>query len=321
MSFNSLMALLVQGALPSLEPKPTVMELGNQTLRASNTALGLVIERAERRSAAGVTNADAVQLEGLQALAAEDAVVRGDRAADYYRLLGFSDYAAIDVNERYGSLVMDLNKDLRKSYDYRECFSLVTNNGTGEHVFNQDTIYRNVHQLTREGGVMIHVQPFIDYVNHGFFSIHPNLYHALAVANDYAILAMGIANRDGYGLVARGPSAKKPSRAAAQPAETRRESAELLAREVEVPLGVLLSEAKTLARGPRGWLKRFAGKPEARRFGSEIRRLQRTNPKLLSFSILQKRRDDAFQIPIQTIYEGDVEDASLQVEYGLETGS
>jgi len=35
-------------------------------------------------------------------------------------------------------------------------FQLVTNNGTGEHVFNQDAIYRNVHQLTVPGGLMLH---------------------------------------------------------------------------------------------------------------------------------------------------------------------
>lgn len=305
MSFNSLMALLTRGTLEFLEPKPTVMELGNQTLRASDEALRLIIERSQS-TAAGHHSID---LEGLRALVAQDSKARGDRAADYYRLLGFSNYTAIDVNELYGSVVMDLNKDVRESYDYRETFSLVTNNGTGEHVFNQNTIYRNVHQLTQSGGVMIHVQPFIDYVNHGFYSIHPNLYHALSVANDYEILAMGISNRDGHGLIALGAEAL---RHADQP---------ILARETRVSLGVLLSEAKTLARGPKGWLKRFAGKPDARRFGAEIRRLQRSNPKLLSFAIMRKRSDNDFQMPIQTIYEADVEDDGLRSEYGLESGA
>jgi hypothetical protein len=300
MSFNSLMALLVRGTLPHLDAKPTVMELGNQTLRASDAALRAVIERS--RDQAGVDR------EGLEGLVAQGIGARGARAADYYRLLGFADYAAIDVNERYGSLVMDLNKDLREQYDYAETFDLVTNNGTGEHVFNQDTIYRNVHQLTRAGGSMIHVQPFVDYVNHGFFSIHPNLYHALAIANGYRIVALGVSDRDGQGLVSFGPAAGD----APEP---------ILARETRVSLGVLLSEAKTLARGPRGWLRRFAGKSDARRFGAEIRRLQRTNPKLLCFAILRKGADRAFQIPIQGIYEGDVEDDSLKAEYGLEVGS
>jgi hypothetical protein len=296
MSFNSLMALLVRGTLPHLEAKPRVIELGNQTLRASDAALEHVIKRSR--------DLDGVDVEGLRALTAQGAQDRGERAADYYRLLGFSDYTAIDVNERYGSLVMDLNKDLREAYDYRETFSLVTNNGTGEHVFNQDTIYRNAHQLTKPGGVMIHVQPFIDYVNHGFYSIHPNLYHALAVANGYSIIALGVSNRDGHGLVAFGPAAGGAP-------------ASILERETRVPLAVLMSKAKTRPPGPRGWLKRFAGKSDARRFGAEIRKLQRSSLKLLSFAIMEKTRDQAFQIPIQEIYEVAVEDAALQQEYGL----
>lgn len=302
MSFNSLMALLVRGARPHVEAKPTVVELGNQTLRASDAVLRRVRERSQ--------DLEGVDLEGLAALLRQGAETRGERAADYYRLLGFADYTAIDVNERYGSVVMDLNKDLREHYGYQETFSLVTNNGTGEHVFNQDTIYRNVHQLARPGGVMLHVQPFVDYVNHGFYSIHPNLYHALAVANGYGILALGVSDRDGRGLVAL-----------SEEMAGELGDASLLMRETRVSLGVLLSEAKTLARGPRGWLKRFAGKPEARRFGAEIRRLQRSNPKLLCFSILRKRRDAPFQMPIQGLYEADVEDDALKVEYGLETGA
>ena len=160
MSFNSLMALLVQGTRPYLDPKPSVMELGNQTLRSSDDALRMVISREKARA----QNDSDVDLAGLESLVAQGIKARGERAADYYRLLGFSDYTAIDVNDNYGSLVMDLNKDLRAAYDYRDTFSLTTNNGTGEHVFNQDTIYRNAHQLTRPGGLMIHVQPFIDYL-------------------------------------------------------------------------------------------------------------------------------------------------------------
>jgi len=301
MSFNSLMALLVRGTLDHLESKPTVIELGNQTLRASDRVLGEIIDRSKGH--------DSINVDGLKALISQGASARGKRAADYYRLLGFSDYTAIDVNELYGSIVMDLNKDLRESYDYRETYDLVTNNGTGEHVFNQDAIYRNTHQLTKCNGIMIHVQPFIDYVNHGFFSIHPNHYHALAVANDYEILAIGVSNRDGHGLISYG---SELNHWASGPGP-------ILVRETRVSLGVLLSEAKTLARGPRGWIRRFAGKPEARRFGAEIRRLQRQNPRLLCFSIMRKRGDSAFRIPIQTLYEDAVEDDGLKVEYGLES--
>jgi hypothetical protein len=294
MSFNSLMALLVRSTLDHLEPHPTVLELGNQTLRADDRTLRHVLEHSRDRSD--------VDAKGLERLIAEGSDGRRERAADYYRLLGFADYVAIDVNDRYGSLVMDLNRDLVRDYDYRETFQLVTNNGTGEHVFNQDAIYRNVHQLTVPGGLMLHVMPFYEFVNHGFFAIQPNLYPALARANDYRLLALGVATRAGRGIVARSDDGPGP----------------MLREESRVPLSVLLSEAKAKRPGVKGLLKRFAGKPEARRFGRLLRGLQHETPNLLCFSLLRKQHDRPFQTPIQGIYEDDVDDL-LRPDYDLDT--
>jgi len=291
MSFNSLMALLVLGALDHLEEGPTVIELGNQTLKADDRTLRAVRERSGSR--AGVDAA------GLERLIAEGAAGRGGRAADYYRLLGFADYRAIDVNDRYGSLVMDLNRDLAEQYDFRETFSLVTNNGTGEHVFNQDAIYRNVHQLTSVGGLMLHVMPFYEFVNHGFFAIQPNLYPALAQANEYHLLALGVATRGGRGIVARSDDGPP-----------------MLLDESRVPLSVLLSEAKAKRPGVKGLVKRFAGKAEARRFGRLLRGLQHETPNLLCFALMRKQKEGPFRTPIQGIYAGDVDDV-LRPDYGL----
>jgi len=292
MSFNSLMALLVQSTLRHLPADPTVIELGNQTLRADDRSLRTVEERCR--------NLEQVDHAGLKELIAQSSGNRGERAADFYRLLGFREYVAIDVNDRFGSLVMDLNEDLAESQGYRETFSLVTNNGTGEHVFNQDTIYRNVHNLTMPDGLMLHVMPFFQHVNHGFFTIQPNLYHALARANEYQLLSIGVATRNGVGIIAH-PDVESGSDAA-------------LLRESIVPLGLLLSEAKPRRPGVTGIIKRFAGKPEARRFGRLLRRLQRDNPRLLCFSLMRKRKDATFARPIQGIYEEDV-DAALRSEY------
>lgn len=297
MSFNTLMALLVHSVVDGLGDKPTVMELGNQTLKADDGALQQILERSK------AMDLDQVDVEGLRALITQGADARGDRAADYYRLLGFSDYQAIDVNDLYGSLVMDLNTELSAAYDYRETFTLVTNNGTGEHVFNQDAIFRNVHALTAPGGIMIHSMPFYEFVNHGFYSFHPNLYTALAEANDYQLLALGVATRNGKGIVARSEESE-----AAGP---------ILLDESPVPLNVLLSEAKARQPGLKGLLKRFTGKPESRRFGRLLRGLQGDKQNLLLFSILRKQQDAPFKTPIQGIYAGVVDDV-LKPAYGLE---
>ena len=281
MSFNSLMALLVRSSLDHLEEKPTVLELGNQTLRANDKTLSAIIERSRLR--------DDVDAEGLRQLIAYGEKARGERAADYYKLLGFSDYTAIDVNDNYGSLIMDLNRDLQEAYDFRDTFSLVTNNGTGEHVFNQDAIYRNVHQHTKVGGLMLHAMPFYEFVNHGFFSIHPNLYSALAQANAYQLLSIGVATRNGTGIVA-GDLANANG-------DT------VLLKETRVPLSVVLSQAKGLRRGVIGRARSFIGNADGRRFGKLLRGLQYETPNLICFALMRKVNDGPFERPIQGIYE------------------
>ena len=95
------MALLTQAALPLAGPAPSVVEFGNQTLTADEPALDLVIERAR---AAGR------EVSGLEAIRALDKAGRRDRAEAFYRALGAASYRAIDVNDTYGSLVMDLGE-------------------------------------------------------------------------------------------------------------------------------------------------------------------------------------------------------------------
>ena len=78
-----------------------------------------------------------------------------EHTASYYQALGFTRYEAIDVNARYGSLIMDLNVDLRETYGFAQTYDLCTNNGTGEHVFNQAAVFRNMHHLIQPGGVLL----------------------------------------------------------------------------------------------------------------------------------------------------------------------
>jgi SAM-dependent methyltransferase len=101
------------------------------------------------------------------------------------------------VNTKFGSEVMDLNLDLRQRYGYRMRFDLVTNNGTGEHIFNQHAVFKNVHQLCVPGGVMLHILPFIPWVNHGFYNYNPVLFRDLGAANGYETLFLWVGDRWG----------------------------------------------------------------------------------------------------------------------------
>lgn len=285
MSFNPLMSLITQAVLPLCGPRPAVLEFGNQTFTVDSATLGRVIERARTAGQ---------DVAGLEAIDALDMHARRDRAREYYRCLGAASYTAIDINDTYGSLVMDLNQDLGRAYQFTSQFELVTNSGTGEHVFDQGAIFRNMHALTRPGGLMVHVMPFVYYVNHGFYSYHPNLYHALAVANGYRLMGLGIATRSGDGIIAvdrAGPVVLTNP----------------LLRGREVPLDTLLSEPKIPRRNwPRRWLElilhRLPGASAQQVFGLDIHRLLVSGRKILVFAVLQKATAADFVVPTQIRY-------------------
>ena len=49
-----------------------------------------------------------------------------------------------------------------------------------------------VHDFTQSGGLMLHVLPFIGYLDHGYFNYQPNLFKNLASYNSYETLGMWI---------------------------------------------------------------------------------------------------------------------------------
>ncbi len=106
-----------------------------------------------------------------------------------YEWLGIKEYESIDANGEFGAHAFDLNKDLRKEYNYRKKFDLVTNHGTTEHVFDQHMCFKNVHELTKKGGFMLHAAPliYLSGINHAFYYVGPAFYKDLSAANDYTV--------------------------------------------------------------------------------------------------------------------------------------
>lgn len=118
--------------------------------------------------------------------------------ADFYKVQGYTEYLALDVNTEMGARVVDLNRPIRgRHYDLFEKFDLVTNNGTGEHIFNQEAVFQNVHDLCRVGGAMLHILPVSPWVNHGFYNFNPILFRDIARANHYEWLFLWVADRWG----------------------------------------------------------------------------------------------------------------------------
>lgn len=173
MGFSNLITKAIDTVLPDLRDKnPRVIELGNQTLK-NLKARNEIYAKYGIRPPRELTS-----------------------TKDWYLSVGFSSYLAVDVNTERDAVAFDLNLDIGKQYDFREQFDLVTNNGTGEHVFNQYMVFKNAHDLCRVGGYMIHVLPFYRWVDHGFYSYHPNLFPCLSNQNQYQLQQLWIATSD-----------------------------------------------------------------------------------------------------------------------------
>jgi len=157
LAYNSLTGRLLSKIRPLLPDRPTVVELGSQSLTFE---------------VGGHPDIDTVPA--------------------LYAHLGFARYEAVDFNGE-GTILGDLNQ--RFPLDDR--FDLVTNIGTGEHVFNQAAVFGNCHDWCRPGGLMLHTLPWLNWLNHGFFSFQPSLFLDLAKDNGYEVVTLFAADRDG----------------------------------------------------------------------------------------------------------------------------
>ena len=167
MTFNPLMGSSVVNIRDKLPEGFSVIELGSQTLN-------LVVKGKEF----------------------ED-------VPDFYKQLGAGRYDCID-RDGFGTIDHDLNTVYRSNFDRASdglpphpTYNLVTNNGTGEHIFNQAAVFETMHKLCRIDGVMLHVLPWINWRNHGFYNFQPILFHDLALANGYKPLYMAAGDRNG----------------------------------------------------------------------------------------------------------------------------
>lgn len=108
-------------------------------------------------------------------------------AERWYAGLGCGRYVSIDGNGR-GTITADLNHPL----DLAETFDLVTDFGTGEHVFDQAQVWRTAHTLTSPGGFIVFDRPAQGYKGHCFYLADECLFRDIAAANRYAIVRLEI---------------------------------------------------------------------------------------------------------------------------------
>lgn len=128
--------------------------------------------------------------------AADAAAQRGDMQAQFdlgkvfwHTFLGPASISAIDFAGSAIAQRLDLNLPINLG----QRFDIVHNAVTLEHVFDIAQAFRNLHNLTRPGGVMIHHAPFVGWVDHGFYALQPTLFWDLAEANGYHVAVMAYA--------------------------------------------------------------------------------------------------------------------------------
>lgn len=110
-----------------------------------------------------------------------------DLAKFFYRMtLGEHSYRAIDLHGTPVAEQLDLNFPL----PFPDQFDVVTNLGTGEHVFNQFQVYQSAHDRTKPGGIMIHSLPNQGCYDHGFYNYHPTFVFDLSRENRYQIVTL-----------------------------------------------------------------------------------------------------------------------------------
>jgi hypothetical protein len=171
-----------------LPPRPRVLELGE-----SNWYGDVATEQLEQDIARIVTlgpERDAMLIR-LRSASSSD---RKNRLYDIARVfydtfLQPASYTAIDPGTPDSKYKFDLNQPV----PLKETFDVAINIGTGEHVFNVYQFYKTAHDLTAQGGLMIHSAPFTGWIDHGFYSFQPTFFFDLARANRYHLLTFVIA--------------------------------------------------------------------------------------------------------------------------------
>lgn len=107
-------------------------------------------------------------------------------AREFYEELGCSRYVSIDGNGR-GTVTADLNRPLPPGLG---TFDLVTDFGTGEHVFNQYQVFKTLHDLCRRGGWIVFDRPTQGYPVHCYWLANECVWNDVAVANGYEVQSL-----------------------------------------------------------------------------------------------------------------------------------
>lgn len=113
---------------------------------------------------------------------------RLDRVIDAPSLFGAMGmrFTAVDlVASRGTERIVDLNQPV--AADLAGAFDAVLDTGTMEHCFNVGQAVRNILDMTKVNGFIMHLNPMA-MINHGFFNFSPTFYHDFYGQNGHALV-------------------------------------------------------------------------------------------------------------------------------------
>jgi hypothetical protein len=107
------------------------------------------------------------------------------RSDEYFK--GKYNMVSIDWHGKNRALKLDLSKPLKEEFEA----DLLTDFGTTEHVTDLYNALLNCHNFTKEGGVMIHVNPKINtYPGHGNHWFTQKFWNEFGAACKYEVLSV-----------------------------------------------------------------------------------------------------------------------------------
>ena len=110
-------------------------------------------------------------------------------AKKVYLERGVKEHISIDLNGRRGSIPLDLDVDFPKSYHNR--FDVVTDYGTGEHVNDQYSLFRNKFLATKHNGLIINALPKVNsWKHHCRYHYNKDIMYDIAEVCGFKILKL-----------------------------------------------------------------------------------------------------------------------------------
>ena len=106
-------------------------------------------------------------------------------------------HVSMDLNGRDGALPIDLGQPM--SAVYINQFNVMTNYGTIEHINNQYQAFKNMHDMCKENGIMIHIFPLVgNWLRHARYYYSEEFAKELAKLCNYHVIKLTVLDKSVY---------------------------------------------------------------------------------------------------------------------------